>query len=267
VLIAALVACAAPEPAPVASPGSPAGWPARRWPASEPPPATESVPAAPRSEPAPRELPPQAEHLLSSAEAGSPAAARVVKLLVALRDGVRGTNYQHRTEIRPADGFYGWDCSGMVSWILHRSAGRAFRALGRTRGSAADFFRLLDKVPAGDKRRGWQKLAHVSEARPGDLFVFLRSALSTSPVSGHIGFLIERPRPVPGQPLLYEARIVDSTSAPHLDDTRDGYTTTGFGFGTMLFVTDDSGETIAYGWHGTRSGGYMPTRILFGRVW
>ncbi len=236
---------------------------------------TRAAPVPPRAAPPPviwnqpREeppAPPLAEETLSTEHAASPAAARVVDQILALRRAVRASRYQHVTEIRPADGFYGWDCSGMASWILRRAAARAFRALRRPRAAAIDFFRLIDAIPPGERRRGWQKLAHVSHARAGDVFAFARSPLSTSPVTGHIGFLVDQPREVDGMPGVYQVRILDSTSYPHQHDTR-GETDTGFGFGTMVFVTDERGEAIAYGWYGTQSAGFMPTRILFARVW
>lgn len=260
------IGCAEPGPAAVGAPAPPprpAPYPART---TAPPPRPAPPPMIgnqPREEPRP---PRPAEEMLSTEHAASPAAARVVDQILALRRQVRASRYQHVTEIRPADGFYGWDCSGMASWILRRAAARAFRALRRPRAAAIDFFRLIDAIPPGERRRGWQKLAHVSHARPGDVFAFARSPLSTSPVTGHIGFLVEQPREVDGMPGVYQVRILDSTSYPHQHDSR-GETATGFGFGTMVFVTDERGEAIAYGWYGTQSAGFMPTRILFARVW
>ena len=110
---------------------------------------------------------------------------------------------------------------------------------------------------------------HVSAAGPGDLFVFRRSAVSTSKVTGHIGILLEAPRPLADDPRVYVARIVDSTRTPHGDDTRVDDPDGGFGYGTMVFVTDATGETIAYGWQGLRSHRhhhYLPTRVLYARL-
>jgi hypothetical protein len=213
-----------------------------------------------------RAPPLRAEHTLAPDQAASPAAARVVKLLLSLRDGIKETRYQHVTQIRRKDGFYAWDCSGMTGWILQKAAARSFAALRKKRASAADFYNLINKSPVGKRRRGWERLAHVSDVRPGDVFAFLRSPVSSSPVTGHVGFIIDTPQPVPHIRGMYIARVVDSTSYPHQHDSR-GDGVTGFGFGTMAFLTDESGEAIAYGWYGTNSRGYLPTRIIFGRVW
>ena len=62
------------------------------------------------------------------------------------------------------------------------------------------------------------------------------------------------------------ARILDATGLPHENDTRARDSEGGFGFGTFLFVNDESGDTIAYGWFGTRSRGFMPTTVEYGRV-
>ena len=101
---------------------------------------------------------------------------------------------------------------------------------------------------------------------PGDIFAFPRSPISTSRVTGHVGFFVEKPWPVPGVERAWAARILDSTRTPHQDDTRSADGEGGFGFGTMMFVNDESGKTIAYGWYGTDSRGYMPTHVVYGRV-
>ena len=59
-------------------------------------------------------------------------------------------------------------------------------------------------------------------------------------------------------------RIADATSFGHQNDTRsDGEG--GYGEGTLLVLTNSSGEAIAYGWYGTESDAVLVTEILFGR--
>lgn len=209
-----------------------------------------------------------AEVTLSVGQGQSRAADKIIEVVSQLRDSVTDTKYQARTQVRPRDGFYAWDCSGMAAWILRRAAPRAARAMGKSRPVARDFFKMIARGSARRGRHGWQKLAHVSHARPGDLFAWLRSPASTSKVTGHVGFFVETPRPLDAYPNVYVARIVDATSLPHGDDTRDYDGEGGFGFGTMLFATDAKGETIGYGWHGYRSleWGFMPARVIYGRV-
>tara|TARA_R110002096_G_scaffold436051_2_gene666288 strand:- start:31164 stop:31973 length:810 start_codon:yes stop_codon:yes gene_type:complete len=196
------------------------------------------------------------------------AAIRILALAKTLRDSVVETAYQGRTVVKPSRGYYAWDCSGMSSWILKRSAPTALRALEKSRPVARDYFKMIERAPAKRDRRGWRKLAHVSDARPGDLFAWLRSPISKSRVSGHVGFFVTAPTPHPDAPNVYTARIMDATSLPHGNDTRAQEGEGGFGFGTMLFATDASGKTIGYGWHGERSllWGFMPAEVIYGRV-
>ena len=218
---------------------------------------------------------PPPEALWQPEQAATPAGRRLIALLGELRRNVRTTRYQHQFEVRQQEGFYGWDCSLLAAWVLRRAAPVAFRALGEKRPLASDFYRAIDRAPTARGRRGWQRLGHVSKAQPGDVFAWLRSPLSTSKVSGHVGFFVDAPAPVPALPGAFVARIVDATSLPHQADTRANDGVCGFGFGTFLFVTDaagepagpSTGETVAYGWFGTESPGLMPARVIFGRVW
>ncbi len=209
---------------------------------------------------------PRAEELLTRDLAETDAAAELVTLIGDIRENLVETRYQHDTEVRRRDGYYAWDCSGMVAWLLRRSAPRAFRAIEKSRPRAIDFYRAIKRAPLGKARRGWRRLEHVSDARAGDLFAFPRSPLSRSRITGHVGVFVERPWPVPGLERAWAARILDATRTPHQDDTRENDGIGGFGFGTMMFVNDEAGETIAYGWHGTNSAGYLPTHVAYGRI-
>ncbi len=215
---------------------------------------------------APTFVPPESELERDAGE--TKAARRILDWALTLRDSVRTTKYQGRTVVRKSDGYYAWDCSGMGAWILKRSAPAALRAMEKKRPVARDFYKMIDRSPTKRQRRGWRKLPHVSDARPGDLFAWLRSPISKSRVSGHVGFLITAPVPHPDQPSVYTARIMDATSLPHGNDSRTSDGDGGFGFGTMLFATDKNGETIGYGWHGDRSleWGFMPAKVIYGRV-
>jgi hypothetical protein len=213
-------------------------------------------------------LEPRPEELLRADQGETSAAAKLISLVATLRDSVVETKYQARTEVKKDEGYYAWDCSGMAAWMLRRAAPRARRALGKGRPVARDFFKRIDKASTERARAGWKRLGHVSDARPGDVFAWLRSPASQSRVTGHVGFFVDTPQPHPDHPDIYVARIVDATSLPHGDDSRSRDGDGGFGFGTILLATDASGETIGYGWHGQRSleWGFMPARVIYGRV-
>jgi hypothetical protein len=84
--------------------------------------------------------------------------------------------------------------------------------------------------------------------------------------TGHVGFVVEAPLPVPAIPGAYAVRVADSTSWGHQDDTRAPDGVGGFGLGTLVFLTDGDGHGTHYGWYGTASEGYVVTPIVFGRV-
>jgi hypothetical protein len=194
------------------------------------------------------------------------AAARVVEILERIRTTSIDTLYQHPTVVRERDGVYRWDCSGMASWILHRGAPHAMRAIPRARPVARDFVYAIEHAPIGRSRGGWQRLARIEEALPGDLFAWRRPRGFPSRNTGHVGFVVEAPVALPEIPGAFAVRIADSTSFGHEDDTRPAEGPGGFGIGTLVFLTDGLGHATHYGWAGTRSAGYVVTPVVFGRV-
>jgi hypothetical protein len=131
---------------------------------------------------------------------------------------------------------------------------------------AATFARTIARAPVRRARNGWRRLPRIEDARPGDLFAWRRPKDWPSKSTGHVGFLIEPPRKVPGLEGAYTIRVADATSLPHQDDTRARRGPGGFGYGTIMVLVDDDGRGIAYGWFGTDSRGVLHTPILFGRV-
>jgi len=203
---------------------------------------------------------------MSATQSASRAGGRVVKLMNKLKRSVKVTKYQHWNTIKRRTGYYAWDCSGMAMWILRRTAPRALRAMKKRRPQAVDFYKAIVRSPTKRARRGWRQLKHISHARPGDVFAFPRSPVSRSKTTGHVGFFVEKPWPVPGLKGAWAARILDATRIPHQDDTRKDNPDGGFGFGTFMFLVDDKGKTYGYGWHGTNTRGYLPTHVVYGRV-
>jgi len=209
------------------------------------------------------ELPPPLEPLPPA----TPAAERVVELLERVQREQRETAYQHRTRVNERRGVYRWDCSGMVSWVIHRAAPRAGRAMRTERTSARGIARMIERAPTARARRGWQRLTHIGQVRRGDVFAWRTPPGSPSRHTGHTGFVLERPRPVPGLRDAYAVRVADSIVGPHQDDSRAPNTDGGLGNGVFVFLTDGEGHATHYGWHGTRTAGYMRTPILFARLW
>ncbi len=201
------------------------------------------------------------EQRLSEASGETEAATLVLTEISEVRDTVRETKYQHRTKVRRSKGYYAWDCSGMANWILRRTSRKAYRALRQKRPKAKHYYSAINRAPTSRSRRGWKKLGGIADARPGDLFAWKR----TKTASAHVGFIIDIPRPSEQVAGGWVVRIADATAQPHLDDERKDSPEGGFGFGTMMFVTDEDGHTEFYGWHGERSR-LNPTPVVFGRV-
>jgi len=204
---------------------------------------------------------------LSPRPPATPAAARVVRLLTHIQETQRDTAYQHRTAVRERIGRYRWDCSGMVSWVIHRAAPRAGRAMHTERAAARGIYRMIERAPVDRQRNGWEEIAHIERVRAGDVFAWRTPPGSPSRHTGHTGFVVERPRPVPGLQDAYAVRVADSIVGPHQDDSRPAGTDGGLGNGVFVFLTDGEGTATHYGWHGTRTAGYMRTHVRFGRLW
>lgn len=204
-------------------------------------------------------------------DAPAPAAAtragtRVIEALETVASTLRESKYQARTHVRPRDGIYNWDCSGMAAWILRRAAPAALKHLSSPRPVARDFVRAIERAPTSRAREGWQRIADLADVLPGDVFAWRRPRGMPSKNTGHVGFVLDRPRAVPEIPGAWAVRIADSTRGYHQDDARTDDPDGGFGIGTLLFLTDDQGRATQYGWVGTHSEWYVVTPVVFGRV-
>jgi hypothetical protein len=213
-----------------------------------------------------RAIEPPREHVsFAPSEPAARTGRRILETLASVRASLRETRYEHVTRVQARHGIYLWDCSGMVAWVLKRAAPRALAALGDGRPVARDFYRAIARAPLGHARRGWQRLAAISEARPGDVIAWLRPQGWSSPSTGHVAFVLEQPSAVPGHPDTWAVRIADATSFGHQDDSR-ARGSGGYGEGTLLVLTGPDGQAIAYGWYGTQSDAVLLTPILFGRL-
>jgi len=185
---------------------------------------------------------------------------------------LRESRYNHATVVSEREGRYEFDCSGFVTWVLRRAAPGAYGSiLARSKNArplARDYYWELARAPAGERTpRGVRRIARVDEAQAGDIVAWLKPAILKSPHTGHVGFLLEAPRPVPDVPGGYLVRIVDASSYQHQDDDRFESGRTGFGSGTILLVADpETGAPMAYGWFGLHSRYVLDTSIALGRA-
>jgi hypothetical protein len=198
--------------------------------------------------------------------AATRAGARILEVLDAVRDSLVTSKYQASTHVVAKTGTYDWDCSGMAAWVMRRAAPRALATLASSRPVARDFAHAIERAPIDRARAGWQRIPRVADVLPGDVFAWRRPRGLPSKATGHVGFVLDRPRAVPGIPGAWAVRIADSTSFGHQDDTRADDPDGGFGIGTLVFRTDARGRATSYGWGGTKTEWYVVTPIVFGRV-
>jgi hypothetical protein len=196
----------------------------------------------------------------------TPTARRIVERLARIRSSITSTRYDHQTRVREREGIYIWDCPVMVAWVLERTSRIARSSLHMDRPLARDLYRAIQRAPVGRARSGWERIAHIEDVRPGDMFAWRRPNDWPPRNTGHSGFALNAPQRMPGFPRAYLVRIADATSIPHQDDTRAPYSGGGSGEGTILFMTDGHGNITHYGWHGARSQYIVETNVLFGRL-
>lgn len=208
----------------------------------------------------------EVEELETVAMPQTAAARKVLALRQKVYDSLSVTRYRHRTIVRPKEGLYQWDCSAMMSWFLRKVAPKARGALEKKRPVARDYYRTIARASTKRTRKGWRRLAHIEDVRPGDVFAWIRPPGFPSRNTGHTGFAMAPAQEVPGREGHYTLRIMDATSLPHDKDTRDRDGEGGIGEGTIMFRVDENGRGTGYGWFGERSRGLIETDIVFGRI-
>jgi hypothetical protein len=202
-------------------------------------------------------------------EPATKAAGKIVETIALVESALTATRYQHATVVNVKKGIFYWDCSGMTAWVLDRAAPKARLKLPGKHPLARDVYKVIDKSPAGQPKGGWLRLTQPGEIRPGDLFAWLKPDFwKNHKNTGHVGFVVEAPRPHPTHANVWLVRVADASRYLHEGDSRSDDGVGGFGTGTMAFQFDESGTPLAYGWYGTPQDPqtYVPTKIVFGRV-
>jgi hypothetical protein len=193
--------------------------------------------------------------------AQNPVMARLGRIAATLEE----SEYSYGLSVDEKKGVYRFDCSGMVQWVLRRAspAAAATMAYGLdTRPLARDFQRRIARAPNDRARGGWQRIDRIVDLRAGDVVAWLKPVEIDSPNTGHVAFVLMPPVLVPGYENAYFVRIADSTRLLHDEDTRVGRS--GFGFGTILLVANETGAPMAYGWVGLKWRAFE-TAISLGR--
>jgi hypothetical protein len=190
----------------------------------------------------------------------------VMRRLGRMAETLTESEYSYGLSVNEKRGVYRFDCSGMVQWVLRRSAPIAAITMAHglpQRPLARDFQRRIARAPRDRERGGWRRIARVADLAPGDVVAWLKPVEVDSANTGHVAFVLLPPVLAPGYDNAYLVRIADSSRLLHDDDTRAGRS--GFGFGTILLVADpDNGVPTAYGWVGLRWRAFE-TAIALGR--
>lgn len=195
--------------------------------------------------------------------------ARIDSIIMAIEQGLKYTEYSHRPRIDVKNGIYVWDCSIMATWIINQVSPRARKALAKEKPLARDFYQTIKTADTLFPRNGWLRITKPSAIAPGDVFAWLKPEMFRErPNTGHVGFVIGKPRPHPSYTSVWVMRIADATRELHENDSRPVGGEGGFGTATIAVKFDDQGAPVAYGWYGASqdTATYVPTSIVFGRV-
>jgi len=179
----------------------------------------------------------------------------------------RSGRYDHNTHVDETHGQYVFDCSAMVTWVLRRATPQAQRELEAAsqavRPLARHYYRHLARPTPS---RAWAPVARVADARPGDVIAWVFPPWVHTAVTGHVAFVIERPRPFAGRPNTFVLRIADSSSVPHDRDTRDRTQQRGFGYGDIYVSVDPrTGAPVSYRPNLRPGSGFLRTSLALGR--
>lgn len=193
-------------------------------------------------------------------EPGAQFAARIETLLESLKE----TEYQHLTEIDESNGSVKCDCSGLVGFILRHEFPEAYVSLKgheaqwRKRPVSATYYETF--MAAGETGSGpWRQVTRLMDAVPGDVLAWRKKSLKAGSTTGHTCMIAGKPENLGDGKV--RVRLIDSTRAPHENDTRpDGKTGLGAGFKT--FVVDNNGACTGY-LVGER---HVKARVAIGRI-
>jgi hypothetical protein len=180
------------------------------------------------------------------------------------------TRFSPDNRVDPLMGHYEFDAPGLITWVLRRATPAAHRALfARVRArspTARDYHDFLSATGADED--AWQRIAVISELRPGDVIAWRRPP-GMHAGGTHVAFVAAVPVRTPAAGGGWLVRVTDSTAVPHDNDTRGPQSRhhSGFGTGTLLLGVGTRGEVpISYGWVGVRTSVPTRTSIVMGRA-
>jgi hypothetical protein len=185
----------------------------------------------------------------------TPGPDRVVTIIEKIQANLTATKYQHPTRVRQGVGEYFFDCSGMAAWILKRGAPAALAKVKRPEGGrplAVHYYRTIAKLKPGQRRGPWMRVVDATATMPGDMIAWERPKWFDSRSTGHVAFVVARPRPVSSPVRGVVVRVADASKFRHAEDSKP-IGTTGFGTGELLIPIDAASQPTGYGWAGEQA--------------
>jgi hypothetical protein len=174
------------------------------------------------------------------------ASAQVYDEAIRILNGLKKTEYKHKTDIDEEKGVYLCDCSGFVGYVLNQTVAKddpkGPLGDGKNRPLAMHYSKAFEEAPSKAEGGSWQRIERVKDARPGDVIAW-RHAVPKPGNTGHVVIVAERP--VKEEKGLMRVVVIDSTTKPQVDDTRAAGTS-GIGRGTMWIQVDDVGRPVAH---------------------
>lgn len=173
----------------------------------------------------------------------SPILARAHRIL----DSIKETSYQHTTDIDESTGEYHCDCSGLVDYLLRKDLPEHYKVIKysnkmkRPRAvELHDHFAAAPEKPVAGEL--WQRVLLMKDVQPGDIIAWKKDPQPETGSTGHVVLADSVATQI--APDLYSIVIIDSTTGPHFEDTRQKGQG-GVGRGTIFIRTNEQGRPIA----------------------
>jgi cell wall-associated NlpC family hydrolase len=163
-------------------------------------------------------------------------------------DTLKHTKYQHKTHIDEETGTFDVDCSGFVSYVLHRVTPEGYAEIPKeathNRPRAFKYYEFFASLP-GESSNAWRLLENLRQCKRGDIIAWRFKEVVPGKDTGHVLIVAGEPESLTDGNVAVP--VYDSAATPHFDDSRDvpGEAKSGVGSGTLVFEVDGDGSPVA----------------------
>ncbi len=158
------------------------------------------------------------------------------------------TAYYGKRIVSEKEAVYICNCSGFVGYVLENTVKEDYRAISYDSDRyayprAVDYYKFFRNLPSNKPRNGWIRVRDISKVRPGDIIAY-KDEDENSNSTGHVMVTYSKSHPSTVDPNTRWVYVVDATSKPHSDDTRNTdednvSCSDGVGKGIMWFSKDN----------------------------